>query len=159
MATQQALQLDALIDWEEFLRFWAVEQWLCAPDSYNYNQNNYRVYFDKEDGKADFFPWDQDSIYYSAISLTSTRGVLSSNCQLDPDCMAHMYEEVDHVCDTVDEMGLDVLYNQITTLIQPYVEAGAVYEYLRPNDGKILDDELNFVIFIQEKVGKTKLLH
>jgi hypothetical protein len=30
-------------------------------------------------------------------------------------------------------------------LIQPYVEAGAVYEYLRPNDGKILDDELNFV--------------
>ncbi|WP_417710386.1 autotransporter domain-containing protein [Roseibium aggregatum] len=30
-------------------------------------------------------------------------------------------------------------------LIQPYVEAGAVYEYLRPNDGKILDDELNYV--------------
>ncbi|WP_460086743.1 autotransporter outer membrane beta-barrel domain-containing protein [Roseibium sp. LAB1] len=30
-------------------------------------------------------------------------------------------------------------------LIQPYVEAGAVYEYLRPNDGKILDDELNLV--------------
>jgi outer membrane autotransporter protein len=27
-------------------------------------------------------------------------------------------------------------------LIQPYLEAGAVYEYLRPNDGKILDGNL-----------------
>lgn len=30
-------------------------------------------------------------------------------------------------------------------IIQPYVEAGAVYEYLRPNDGKILDGNLNQV--------------
>ena len=34
--------LDPLLNWEEYLRFWAVEQWLCAPDSYNYNTNNYR---------------------------------------------------------------------------------------------------------------------
>jgi hypothetical protein len=115
--------LDELLNWEEFLRFWAVEQWLCAPDSYNYNKNNYRVYFDPEDGKAQLFPWDQDSIYYSAITLTSTSGVLSSYCQYDPDCMAHMYEEVDHVCTVADNMGLDVLYSKVTALIQPYVEA------------------------------------
>ncbi|TYC64156.1 autotransporter outer membrane beta-barrel domain-containing protein [Rhodobacterales bacterium] len=30
-------------------------------------------------------------------------------------------------------------------LIQPYVEAGAVYEYLRPNDGRILSGDLDFV--------------
>ncbi|MHA7773156.1 autotransporter outer membrane beta-barrel domain-containing protein [Roseibium sp. M-1] len=30
-------------------------------------------------------------------------------------------------------------------LIQPYLEAGAVYEYLRANDGKILDGDLNLV--------------
>ena len=115
--------LDELLDWEEFLRFWAVEQWLCAPDSYNYNQNNYRVYFDKEDGKAELFPWDQDSIYYSTITLTSTRGVLATYCQQDPDCMSHLYEEIDHISDAADSAHLDELYSQITALIQPYVDA------------------------------------
>ena len=115
--------LDPLLNWEEYLRFWAVEQWLCAPDSYNYNTNNYRVYFDPEDGKAQFFPWDQDSIYYNEFTLTSTRGVIATYCQSDPNCMNHMYEAVDHVTTVADTMGLDGLYAQITTLIQPYIEA------------------------------------
>ena len=115
--------LDPLLNWEQFLRFWAVEQWLCAPDSYNYNKNNYRVYFDVEDGKAQLFPWDQDSIYYNQFTLSSTSGVLSTYCQYDSECMAHMKEEVDHVCTVADEMNLDILYDQITTLIRPYIEA------------------------------------
>ena len=118
-----SLSVDELLNWEEFLRFWAVEQWLCASDSYNYNKNNYRVYFDKKDGKAQLFPWDQDSIYYSPVSLSSPSGILSCYCQQDPDCMEHMYEEVDHVCTVADSMGLDELYSKTTALIQPYIEA------------------------------------
>jgi spore coat protein CotH len=54
------------LDVDEFLRFLAMETFLCHWDGYNFNRNNYRVYFDPKTGKANFFWHGMDQIYGDA---------------------------------------------------------------------------------------------
>jgi hypothetical protein len=51
---------------DEFLRFLAMETFLCHWDGYNFNRNNYRVYFDPKTGKANFFCHGMDQIFGDA---------------------------------------------------------------------------------------------
>ncbi len=54
------------LDVHEFLRFLAMEIFLSHWDGYNFNRNNYRVYFDSKTGKADFFIHGIDQVYGDA---------------------------------------------------------------------------------------------
>jgi hypothetical protein len=54
------------LDVDEFLRFLAMETFLCHWDGYNFNRNNYRVYFDPKTGKANFFCHGMDQIFGDA---------------------------------------------------------------------------------------------
>lgn len=51
------------LDVDEFLRFLALETFTSHWDGYNFNRNNYRVYFDPKTGKANFFAHGMDQIY------------------------------------------------------------------------------------------------
>lgn len=59
-------KLYELLDIDEFLRFTAMETLLCHWDGYNFNRNNYRVYFDPKTGKANFFCHGMDQIFGDA---------------------------------------------------------------------------------------------
>jgi hypothetical protein len=54
------------LDVDEYLRSLAMETFLCHWDGYNFNRNNYRVYFDPKTGKANFFIHGIDQIYGDA---------------------------------------------------------------------------------------------
>ncbi len=54
------------LDVDEYLRFLAMEIFLTHWDGYNFNRNNYRVYFDPKTGKANFFIHGIDQIYGDA---------------------------------------------------------------------------------------------
>ena len=54
------------LDVNEYLRFLAMETILTHWDGYNFNRNNYRVYFDPKIGKASFFIHGIDQIYGDA---------------------------------------------------------------------------------------------
>ena len=54
------------LDVDEFLRVLVMETFLCHWDGYNFNRNNYRVYFDPKSGKANFFIHGIDQIYGDA---------------------------------------------------------------------------------------------
>jgi spore coat protein H len=56
----------ARLDVDEYLRFLAMETFLCHWDGYNFNRNNYRVYFDPKTGKANFFCHGMDQVYGDA---------------------------------------------------------------------------------------------
>jgi hypothetical protein len=51
------------LDVDEFLRCLAMEIILSHWDGYNFNRNNYRVYFDPKNGKASFFIHGIDQVY------------------------------------------------------------------------------------------------
>ncbi len=83
-------EMDALVDWEQFLMFQAVEQWVGQNDGYGLNRNNYRLYFDPMDGKLEFVPWDLDYSFlydYSwGRSWSSPTGHLAYWCMVDSAC-------------------------------------------------------------------------
>jgi len=85
-------ELGKVVDWDQFHRFEAVEQWVGQNDGYAMNRNNYRVYFDPEDGKMEFVPWDLDySFLYDyqwGRSWASPTGSLAYWCMADADCRA-----------------------------------------------------------------------
>jgi hypothetical protein len=54
------------LDVNEYLRCLAMEIILAHWDGYNFNRNNYRVYFDPKTGKASFFIHGIDQIYGDA---------------------------------------------------------------------------------------------
>lgn len=54
------------LDVDEYLRALAMETFLCHWDGYNFNRNNYRVYFDPKTGKANFFCHGMDQIFGDA---------------------------------------------------------------------------------------------
>ena len=54
------------LDLDEYLRFLAMEIFLAHWDGYNFNRNNYRVYFDPKSGRANFFIHGIDQVYGDA---------------------------------------------------------------------------------------------
>lgn len=54
------------LDVDEYLRSLAMETFVCHWDGYNFNRNNYRVYFDSKTGKANFFCHGMDQIFGDA---------------------------------------------------------------------------------------------
>jgi spore coat protein H len=59
---QRWLKLYECLDVDEYLRSLAIETLLCHWDGYNFNRNNYRVYFDPKTGKANLFCHGLDQI-------------------------------------------------------------------------------------------------
>ncbi len=51
------------LDVEEYLRSLAMETFLAHWDGYNFNRNNYRVYFDPKTKKASFFCHGMDQVF------------------------------------------------------------------------------------------------
>jgi spore coat protein H len=58
--------VEKVLDVEQYLRALAMETFTCHWDGYNFNRNNYRVYFDPKTGKANFFCHGMDQLFSDA---------------------------------------------------------------------------------------------
>jgi hypothetical protein len=111
----------AVVDMDMFIGMWAGDVWTGHYDSYSFNQNNYRVYFDPEDGLADLFPWDPDWAFYSSTPITSPSGLLAQGCRADVSCRDRFYEAIWALCDAVDASDLEEQLDQAIELTRDYV--------------------------------------
>ena len=110
-----------VIDWDNMHSVWAGEQWVGQNDGYCINKNNYRVYFDPADGKADLVPWDMD---YSFLrdqdwgrDWAVPYGNLARGCFADPTCAEAHRAVVADMLDTVDAMGLEERMDDYLALV------------------------------------------
>ena len=75
-----------------FHRHVAVDQFIGHNDGYSMNTNNYRVYFDPSDGKADLLPWDLDYSFLQdsswGLSWYWPSGNITYACFQDAACQA-----------------------------------------------------------------------
>lgn len=82
----------ALVDWPEVQRFLAAELVAGQVDGYTLNRNNYYVYFDPADGKAELIPWDLDTCFLRdeewGVDWDAPIGILAHGCLNDPECSA-----------------------------------------------------------------------
>jgi hypothetical protein len=60
-------KLEALVNVDSFMRFWATESLIGFWDGYTHNQNNYFVYQNPEDSRLCFMPWGADSAFTTYV--------------------------------------------------------------------------------------------
>lgn len=105
-----AQRLEHLVDVERFHRVLAGEQWIGQLDGYGLNRNNYRVYFDPEDGRAELLPTDFDYAFYPSgtwgVGWEAPVGALAVDCWADADCNAAHGDAVADVVASVDTPAL-----------------------------------------------------
>jgi len=116
------------VDWGELHRELAAEQWVGHNDGYALNTNNYRVYFDPDEGGlAQIVPWDFDYGFLHAgdwgMSWESPRGTLAAGCWADVGCRAAQRAAVLALTDHIE--GLDLLgyYDDLDTLTYDLAQA------------------------------------
>ena len=115
-------QVGQHVNMELFTRFWATEMWLGQYDGYNYNQNNYRVYFDPDDdGRAMLMPWDHDWSFYGGTPITSPAGLLSYYCRVDQSCYEMFIEAVAEVCDIAENGTMEAILDRAMATINDYI--------------------------------------
>ena len=94
-------ETDKVVDWEKVHRTWAATQWLGQNDGYVLNRNNYRIYFDPADDKAEWIPWDFDysflQDYQWGRSWSNPTGTLAYACRYDSSCVADWRTAADDV--------------------------------------------------------------
>ncbi len=114
--------LETVVDYGHWLRFWAMEIWVGQWDGYNYNSNNYRIYFDPgREGRMIMMPWDHDQPFYDDLWINQPAGLLGSCCKQDLGCRDRLYDELDAVCAALDTSALTADLEATAELINPYV--------------------------------------
>lgn len=114
--------LDSVLDWDEYHRELAVEQWIGHNDGYALNRNNYRVYFDPADGKAEIIPWDLDYAflydYEWGMSWRTPAGQIAYGCFVDRACSAHHAAVMGEVLASIDTTALLDWYDDVADLTE-----------------------------------------
>ena len=117
-------EVGPLVDLDMLTRLMAVEQWVGQVDGYSMNINNYFVYFDPGDGKAEIIPWDLD---YSFIhsqdwgsSWNNPNGRLAGSCLDDVECRGLFYDHAQTTGALADDLELQDRFDEIKELIHDY---------------------------------------
>jgi len=113
----------AVVDWDHFLRFWAIEAWLGQWDGYNYNSNNYLVYFDPDDGMADLLPWGHDWCFSEGLDWSAPPTLLGSGCLLTETCTAAFVEALEATVAEIDPEDLRARIDEAAVLADPFIQA------------------------------------
>ncbi|MED5371021.1 MAG: CotH kinase family protein [Myxococcota bacterium] len=102
-----------VIDWPAMHTHLVAEQWIQQNDGYALNANNYRVYFNPEDGQAELISWDLDNSFmpdFWSYTWTNPRGLLVQGCWQDAACVADWKAAAQELHETLDTADLAARY-------------------------------------------------
>ena len=133
--------LEARVDIEAFINFWAMETLTEHTDGYNANRNNYYVYFDEADGLMRFVPWGIDSILGGATVAQNlrqsvyARAALSHRLYQLPAIRAQYFARLDVLLSAVwDEDAIDAEILRMRDLVRPFAEGEVLARMTRSTD-------------------------
>ncbi len=129
---QRLSAIQGIIDYDDFLRFWAAEGLTGHWDGYADDQNNYWFYIDPSDGLMRFIPWGPDATYGPGNLLPTRNGdpvhaesivpraALARRLYEIPAARAAFLAELQNQLDNVfDEAELHAEINRIEALMAP----------------------------------------
>lgn len=110
-----------LVDWPSVHRSWAVDQWIGQLDGYCMNRNNYRIYFDPEDGKADWISTDLDYAFFDdrdwGMDWRYPTSTMASACKADAACRADWEAAMVEIIDLADSRDMHGRLDELWALI------------------------------------------
>lgn len=123
-------RLDAVLDTDEFLRFWAMEVITDHWDGYANNQNNYYFYDDPSTGKISFIPWGIDALFTGRERTTRPYSVFACGSipwrlYSVPATRARYLSTMRMLLATVwNETSIRAEIDRLQALATPYADAG-----------------------------------
>ena len=137
---QLEAQLGAVVDLDEFARFWAMEVVTDHWDGYANNQNNFYAYHDPSTGKFSFIPWGADALFTGRERTTRPYsvfacGALPWRLYAAPATRARYLAALRGVLDTVwDAATIRAEIDRLQALLRPYVDPGGTGSYAQRLD-------------------------
>jgi hypothetical protein len=130
-----AERMGPVLDLPSFHRHIAAEQWLGHLDGYALNTNNYRVYFDPEDGLAELLVYDLDYAFLDdsawGMDWSAPRGVVVQACWADAACVETQRAAVEALVADVDTDALLAELDAAVALIEEDARSDPRRECLR----------------------------
>lgn len=133
-------RLDAVIDVEQFLTFWAAEALVAHWDGYAGNRNNFYLYRDPAQGRFVFIPWGIDGAFRLPAEPPGRRsrpesvfgaGLLAYRLYALEASRARYMERLRWLLDTVwDEAALLAEIDRVVALLQPALTAAEAEPFL-----------------------------
>ncbi len=117
--------VEAVVDLDAFLKFWALESLIGFWDGYAGNQNNFFVFHHAEGDRLHFLPWGADSVFTSrgmfdrgGPQSVKARGRLASRLYEIPEMRTRYREALLQLLETVwDEDALQAETERIEALV------------------------------------------
>jgi len=151
--------LDAIVDRDRFLSFWATEVLVGHWDGYAGNRNNYHFYREP-DGRFVFIPWGVDAVFtttdvpfdaFESPPSVNAHGALAHRLYRDPAGRAAYTDRLRHLLDTVwQEEELLHSADELAALVQTHAppaaraaaaaDADRVRSFIRERRSEILAD-------------------
>jgi spore coat protein CotH len=118
--------LDAVLDVEQFLTFWALETLLAHGDGYNSNANNTYVYFDPDNtNRAVLIPWGADDAMQGSEDEESfVNSALSRRLSQHPELSLRYLERLEEILTSV--WNEDLMLERLEVL-QEHVQSAEDY--------------------------------
>ncbi len=132
--------LEALVNIDSFIDFWATELLVMHADGYARNTNNFYMYRDPATGQFNFIPWGIDSILFPDTELSWedqlpprtvwAEGALARRLYRLPETRDRYLARLQELLDTVwDEDAIHAEIDRMEELIRPYVVAEEIDQF------------------------------
>jgi hypothetical protein len=120
--------VEAVVDVDAYLRYWAVESVLAAFDSYSSNTNNFFVYQRTDTGRFSFIPWGLDEVFPDEIRSPQAQpvqfaeGRLAQRLYRLPEVRARYFGAIEAVLDeTWDDRAMADEVSRMAALAEPHL--------------------------------------
>jgi hypothetical protein len=118
--------LEATLDLDEFLGFWAMEVLVGHWDGYAGNTNNFYVYADPSDDRLRFLPWGVDGTFQArgdGLASVMATGALARRLYLHPEGRARYVARLEGLLATAwDEAAIGAELDRMAALIAPVAD-------------------------------------
>ncbi|MFT3711780.1 MAG: CotH kinase family protein [Archangium sp.] len=121
-------RLEAVINLDEFIDFWAMETLVRHWDGYAGNTNNFFIYDDPTTNRFFFIPWGADAVFHTGPVTVDQpegpmlRGELPRRLYAIPEIRARYLARIQTFLTTVfDEAQLNAEITRMQALITPYL--------------------------------------
>jgi hypothetical protein len=152
-----AAQLGAVVELDQFMRFWAMEVVTGHWDGYANNRNNFYVYESATTQKLSFIPWGTDALFEARVRSTRPQSVYACGAMAwklydAPATRALYLAELADVLDTVwDGPTVVAEIDRLQALLRPYADPG------NTGDHAALLDDVRAAVLAREGILRAEL--
>lgn len=122
--TKRQAELEKVLDIDQFLTFAAMEMLTCHWDGYCRNRNNYRIYFNPANGKANFFPHGMDQMFGDPnFPLFEIGGVVGTAVMQVPEFRRRYRKRLEELLPLFDPEKVNPVIDGVSQRLKPVLEA------------------------------------